>query len=759
MRKSAFTTVLLAGISAAILISGQTASADPDLVSHWKFDEGSGNIAYDSAGSNNGTKNGATWFNDPCRGMCLSFDGSNDYVTVGDKDNLELQNFTLSFWARLNNPSGSNQGGIAKGYIFGTGAWYSYTLEFSAGNAKAAVSNKSDEEISLTCPIVDNNWHMWTMTAGSNILKFYKDGSLVNSIGYGLIDYTKNNNNFMIGARDSGLYAFNGKMDDVRFYYKVLPSEEINQLYREGLGNIASASNPANGATGVAPSVILSWSPGRYAALHDIYLGNNYNDVNEADTNSPEYKGRRDVNSFDPCGLGFLTTYYWRVDEINGPTLWKGNIWNFTIYSNDPNLVSLWKFDEGIGGLAYDSAGDNDGIITGATWASGQINDALDFDGDGDYVNAQNDSSLNVDAFTISAWVYREQKSGESQHIIDKCQGGNSDGGYVLRAGDNGRITVYLSNGDGSKLSPTFTASNSIPEKTWVHIVATSNGGVINSGDIKIYYDAVEQSGSESNYGLSLGSNTKNLLIGTYRATPGTMNKWNGKIDDVRIYNRVLSTEEVERLYGEGFGGKAHDPYPADGASGVSSNTILSWWPGYLAASHDVYLGTNYNDVNNANMLSPEYKGNFDVNFFDPCDLELTAACYWRIDEVNEPNVWKGDVWSFEIKPVIELSTSQFEFTAFEGGTNPDIQILGVSNGGGGTLNWQTYEGCGWLSVEPNNGSSTGEIDDVNLSVNISGLTIGSYNCNLTVSDGNAVNNPQITSVHLSILPYIEGAL
>ncbi|MFA5252713.1 MAG: hypothetical protein WC454_09045, partial [Phycisphaerae bacterium] len=64
-----------AGLVAAFLISVPIAFADPNLVSWWKFDEGSGGTAYDSAGSNNGSITGAVWFSDPCRGICLSFDG------------------------------------------------------------------------------------------------------------------------------------------------------------------------------------------------------------------------------------------------------------------------------------------------------------------------------------------------------------------------------------------------------------------------------------------------------------------------------------------------------------------------------------------------------------------------------------------------------------------------------------------------------------------------------------------------------------
>ena len=84
------------------------------LVSHWKLDEGSGSIAGDDAGDNDGTIYGAAWVDDGRINKVLSFDGSYDYIPIGDKNNLETQAFTLSFWAQVDDLSHSFSGG-AKG--------------------------------------------------------------------------------------------------------------------------------------------------------------------------------------------------------------------------------------------------------------------------------------------------------------------------------------------------------------------------------------------------------------------------------------------------------------------------------------------------------------------------------------------------------------------------------------------------------------------------------------------------------------------
>ena len=93
----------------------------------------------------------------------------------------------------------------------------------------------------------------------------------------------------------------------------------------------------------------------------------------------------------------------------------------------------------------------------------------------------------------------------------------------------------------------------------------------------------------------------------------------------------------------------ARNPIPADGATGVDPNVTLTWTPGIYAGSHDVYFGTDYNSVSDANHSSSEYEGSqpLDQNSFSPGTLNYSTPYYWAIDEVNEPNIWPGDVWMF----------------------------------------------------------------------------------------------------------------
>jgi len=214
-----------------LIVLTTVSPAPADLVSHWTFDEGSGDTAYDSADGNNGTIYGAQWTTGVFNGA-LSFDGDEDYVYVGVKENLGSQTFTLSYWAQLNNPSRSYNGGVAKGQVFGSENMYSYKIDFHEGLARASIVNTDNNAYTTSISIDDTDWHMWTMTAGNGQIKFYKDAILLDETTY-LQDIQFNGDRFVVGARYEGEYSLDGMIDDVRFYNHVLSVEEIHDILPE----------------------------------------------------------------------------------------------------------------------------------------------------------------------------------------------------------------------------------------------------------------------------------------------------------------------------------------------------------------------------------------------------------------------------------------------------------------------------------------------------------------------------------------------
>ncbi len=112
---------------------------------------------------------------------------------------------------------------------------------------------------------------------------------------------------------------------------------------------------------------------------------------------------------------------------------------------------------------------------------------------------------------------------------------------------------------------------------------------------------------------------------------------------------------EIEVLSGGGFS-MAGKPQPPNGESDVAQDVILAWTPGEYVerdgGTHNVYFGTDFNDVNDGIVLLSEGQ---DVNTFDPGRLEFNTTYYWRVDEVNstpDATVYRGSIWSFTTEPI-----------------------------------------------------------------------------------------------------------
>ena len=147
------------------------------------------------------------------------------------------------------------------------------------------------------------------------------------------------------------------------------------------------------------------------------------------------------------------------------------------------------------------------------------------------------------------------------------------------------------------------------------------------------------------------------MLPAAAQGSAGNGEVFLGDMDEVCIFNRALSLEEIS-LVMAGYGGDAaSNPSPKDGATDVPQDVVLSWDPLETAATRDVYFGTAYDDVNDAGRASPgdvlAGQGQT-ATTFEPADLEYGQTYYWRIDEVNgtpDATVFKGDVWSFTVEP------------------------------------------------------------------------------------------------------------
>ena len=209
----------------------------------------------------------------------------------------------------------------------------------------------------------------------------------------------------------------------------------------------------------------------------------------------------------------------------------------------EKGLIGLWKFDESKGEIVKDFSGNgNDGMIHGATATVGKIGHALSFDGQDDYVDCGNDASLAVsDSLTISAWVYANGLPGG---IVMKGKSGTwQNNEYGIR-GTGGAWRFFICNEykwgkPGAKMDGlTF----SLPINEWVYIVAVTSK---NLGKLTVYVNGeirAQRDRTVDNIGAS-----KSSIMSIGRGY--TAGFFHGTIDEVRVYNRALTAEEIKNHY------------------------------------------------------------------------------------------------------------------------------------------------------------------------------------------------------------------
>lgn len=204
-------------------------------------------------------------------------------------------------------------------------------------------------------------------------------------------------------------------------------------------------------------------------------------------------------------------------------------------------LVSGWGLDEGSDIAVYDSGRfSNTGVIQGATWSVDCISGfCLLFDGADDYVDFGAGSSFDItDVITVSAWIYPQEKSTTFRTILSK--GYNTTEAFQLRmdrTSSGNHIFFEISDGSALHSSPHIAITND----KWHHVV-----GYYNGSGVGIFVDGED-------YGLtgatvSINTNANNLLVG--KNTNGEF--WYGYIDDVFIFNKVMTSAEMQDIYYSG---------------------------------------------------------------------------------------------------------------------------------------------------------------------------------------------------------------
>ncbi|MGE5293878.1 MAG: LamG-like jellyroll fold domain-containing protein [Solirubrobacterales bacterium] len=334
-------------------------------------------------------------------------------------------------------------------------------------------------------------------------------------------------------------------------------------------------------------------------------------------------------------------------------------------------LIAHWKLDEKEGTAVKDATGNGyDGTATGnVTWIEGMVGGAIEVSGGGrvDFGNPA-DWPAGKSPRSLVGWGRPNTVASGYRWMAAY---GTAGTGQAMFIGMNGAAIIAGGyNGDD------VTVNNVWVVNEWTHVALTYDGTTA-----KVYANGVEVGSMAKNWSLVLNR----AFLGEQVNAAGEY--WNGSIDDVRLYNHVVTAAELPEIMAGLAEELALAPVPEDEATDVLQDQILSWTAGKAAATHDVYFGTTFADVNEAGrsdprgvLVSQDQAG----TEYDPDGLlDFGQTYYWRIDEVNgapDYTVFKGQTWSFTAEPYSYPLTS---VTATASAAQPGMGPENTVNGSG----------------------------------------------------------------------------
>jgi hypothetical protein len=441
-------------------------------------------------------------------------------------------------------------------------------------------------------------------------------------------------------------------------------------------GNKATNPTPANGALHPDIYASLGWLPGLSAVSHNVYFGDNFDDV-DAGTGGTfcgntenEYLIVGFVGYPHPEGLVPDTTYYWRVDEVNDldpNSPWKGDVWSFSIPPKKayfPNPADDAKFVDADVTLTWEPGfgarthtvyfGDDFDTVNNATGGTGI--------GPTEYTPGTLEREKvyywrvdETDLFEThrgDVWSFRTAKAGGGVR-------GDYYSGMDFRTHRLTRIDPQIN----------FNWGTGEPDPA----VGPDGFSVRWTGEVEAGYTETYTFYTRVDDGVRLWVGGKQL-VGDEAWTDQGATEYSGTIDLV-AQNTYSITMEYYENGGDAVAElrwsspstpkqfipqaafsppvRASGPSPRNGATDAKMTPTLRWNPGDYAASHEVYFGTDQDAVKNATTGSPEYKGTRTLGdeSFEPGKLAWDSTYYWRVDEVNNLHAdspWVGNVWSFK---------------------------------------------------------------------------------------------------------------
>jgi hypothetical protein len=549
--------------------------------------------------------------------------------------------FSISAWVRLDATGTESFPTIVKkggGSDTAGGYWFNYykpdgSIDLRVSDGTSRFIANSNTGLGLE----GDGWHhvcaVFDREAGTDTAYFYLDGNPVGSEASSLIagNSINEDNAMSIGAnRQSTWRPWKGEIDEVRISNVVrtqgwlktsVNNQDGSNFYGLGVENNAAPTAPtvpySNNTTAQSgqtnPSGITDPTPAFSAIYNDPDSGDIANKYRVEVNTASDFSGTvmwdsgasgtamADTAVGNRCpdiiyagsALSGSTTYYWRItfwdfSGSQGATSATQQLATAATLSSDftrdANIVSWWYLDES-SGTRYDGSGNNNLTDTNANVASFSTTGASVKEGAAaaDFENLPdvgNDAHLSIahgtqtglditGNLTIMAW-FRLESTGDTQDIVAK-DGATGNEGYHLRYNGNGWVDFILSH-DGTN-NTTVIGSTTVTAGTWYHAT-----GVYDGSTMKLYING-ESDASPVSYNSGIFSNTAPFTIGCRN---GNAQFFDGQIDEVAVFNRPLTADEVKDIYEKGLNGvtrmrpdEAQPPVPYFGRSiGEDTGTV-----------------------------------------------------------------------------------------------------------------------------------------------------------------------------------------
>ena len=552
-------------ISAAIAL---TASADltnctpsPSGLVSWWPGEGS---AGDSVGSNQGTLLNGASFAQGMVGQAFSFNGSNQCVQIPNAPSLVNSNYSVEAWVK---PLAQVSDPINQEVIFGQSYGHCLLLARTGSTGvlvafQFGVSHFTFFEAAGTSEIPIGQFTHLAGTWDGTTLRLYINGVLnaQSTPGASPVD---SGCPFSIGgfyspaAGDCGYVGqfFNGLIDEVSYYQRSLSAAEIQAIYlASGAGKCPAGTAPTI-TTQPASQTVLAGSAATFSVTATGTPPLSYQ-WGFSGTNITGATGTSlTLSNVQPAQAGM---YVVQVTNAYGSTNSAGAILTVTpppCTAPPSGLVSWWRGE----GDCLDAAGTNNGALSvGASFASGEVGQAFNFDGISGYVEVASSSNLNpAGSFTIEGWIFPRQD--QLQTIIAKWADTPDDlnqRSYTFNVTPNESLQFAISDWTHQWDVPFqsfYTPNNVFALNTWSHVAAVYDQP---AGARRIYVNGVEVA-ERIDPPITVTNTTARVGIGANLfSSTGSRGYFDGLIDELSFYSAALSTADLQAIFNAGAAGK-----------------------------------------------------------------------------------------------------------------------------------------------------------------------------------------------------------